>query len=113
MARKRSSYRLRVWRPRYGLVKDSKRVRRGRELAHEAKQRDENRIRRFKEVQRRKCNWIKFTQIAEAYSEQGGPGAAERAYAMLQHDLLAGNFEENGRSQVLYLFPGVTDRRMT
>jgi hypothetical protein len=42
----------------------------GFRLSREAKQRDEGRIRRFEEVQRRKRNWIKFTEIAEEYSER-------------------------------------------
>jgi hypothetical protein len=92
----------------------------GFRLSREARQRDEDRIRRFEEVQRHKRNWIKFIEIAEEYSERDGPVAPERAaaerehaFAMLGHDFLAGNFEENGRSQVLFLFPGVTNRRMT
>jgi hypothetical protein len=92
----------------------------GFRLSREARQRDEDRIRRFEEVQRHKRNWIKFTEIAEEYSERDGPAAPEKAaaerehaFAMLEHDFLAGNFEENGRSQVLFLFPGVTNRRMT
>jgi hypothetical protein len=92
----------------------------GFRLSRETKQRDEDRIRRFEEVQRRKRNWIKFTEIAEEYSERDGPVAQEKAaaeredaYAMLQHDFFADNFEESGRSQVLFLFPGVTERRMT
>ena len=35
------------------------------------------------------------------------------AYQKLQHDLLAGDFEENGRSRVLYLHPATTKARMT
>jgi hypothetical protein len=92
----------------------------GFRLSREARQRDEDRIRRFEEVQRHKRNWIKFTEIAEEYSERDGPVAPEKAaaerehaFAMLRHDFLAGNFEESGRSQVLFLFPGVTNRRMT
>src|SRR5262249_30098822 len=121
MASKRSGYRVRVWLPRYGLLKDNKRVRRERELAHEAKPWNENRIRRFEAVQQRQREWIKFSEIAEEYSEQDGPvgpkkvaARRERAYALLEHDLLLGNFEEKkGRSQVLFLFPGVSNRRMT
>jgi hypothetical protein len=92
----------------------------GFRLSREARQRDEDRIRRFEEVQRHKRNWIKFTEIAEEYSERDGPVAPEKAaaerehaFAMLRHDFLANNFEESGRSQVLFLFPGGTNRRMT
>jgi hypothetical protein len=123
MADKRSHRGRPVWPLRYFYFpweEKNRRVRREVERAREARQRDEDRIRRFEEVQRRKRNWIKFTEIAEQYSERDGPVAPEkaaaereRACAMLEHDLLAGNFEENGRSQVLFLFPGFTDRRMT
>jgi tetratricopeptide (TPR) repeat protein len=79
--------------------------------------RDADRIRRFAEVQRRKRRWIRFAEIAEWGSELGGSGPNEAAcknfYTLLQRDLLAGRFEEYGRSQVLFLFPGVTNRRMT
>src|SRR5262245_55300389 len=96
----------------------------GFRLSSETRQRDEVRIRRFEEVQRRKRNWLKFTEIAVEYSERDGPVAPEKAaaerehaFAMLEHDILAGKFEENG-SQVLFLSPsvtkaGVTKRRMT
>jgi hypothetical protein len=88
------------------------------ERAHEAKQRDEGRIRRFEEVQRRKGRWIKFAEIAEWFSELGGHGpneaAREKAFTMLQEDLLRGHFGQGDDSQVLFLFPGVSlTRRMT
>ena len=123
MANKRSHRGRPVWPVRYVYFpweEKKRRLKREVERAREARQRDENRIRRFEEVQRRKRNWINFTEIAEEYSERDGPVAPEkaaaereRACAMLEHDLLARNFEENGRSQVLFLFPGFTDRRMT
>ena len=123
MANKRSHRGRPVWPVRYVYFpweEKKRRLKREVERAREARQRDEDRIRRFEEVQRRKRNWIKFTEIAEEYSERDGPVAPEkaaaereRACAMLEHDLLARNFEENGRSQVLFLFPGFTDRRMT
>jgi hypothetical protein len=51
-------------------------------------------------------------------SELGGSGpneaARENAYTIIKEGLLARHFEENGRSQVLFLFPGVSlTRRMT
>jgi hypothetical protein len=84
----------------------------------EARRRDENRIRRFEERQLRRRKWIKFAEIAEWYSELGGPGPneplREHAYNLLKLDLLSGVFEEGGRSQVLFLVPGHTlERRMT
>ena len=123
MANKRSHRGRPVWPLRYFYFpweEKNRRVRREVERGREARQRDEDRIRRFEEVQRRKRNWIKFTEIAEEYSERDGTVAPEkaaaereRACAMLGHDVLAGNFEENGRSQLLFLLPGFTDRRMT
>jgi hypothetical protein len=86
-------------------------------LSREARQRDANRIRRFEERQLRERKWIKFDEIAEWYLELGGSGpneaAREHAYDILKRDLLSGVFEESGRSQVLFLLPGVTlNRRM-
>jgi hypothetical protein len=105
-----------------GARMTSKRSRRGRRIvsARKAAQWDEERIRRFEEDQRRKRESISFVEIADWYSDLGGPvspkkaaALREQAYSMLERDLLAGNFEEGGRSQVLFLFPGVTNRRMT
>ena len=92
------------------------------ENAGKARRWDEDRIRRFWEDQQRKREWINFAEIAEWFSELSGPakpkkaGAArDRAYRMLEQDLLAGNFEGGGRSQVLFRCPGVssTHARMT
>jgi hypothetical protein len=94
-----------------------KRPRRGQRIldARKAAQWDQERIRRFEEEQRRKREWISFVEIAEWYSELRVPttpkkaaAAREQAYDMLQRDLLAGLFEEGGRSQVLFLCPGVS-----
>jgi len=102
----------------------SKRSRRGRRILsfREAAQWDEERIRRFEEEQRRKREWISFVEIAEWYSDLRGPVSPEKAAAlreqalsMLKSDLLAGLFEEGGRSRVLFRFPGVgfTHGKMT
>jgi hypothetical protein len=69
-----------------------------------------NRIARFTEDQRRKREWINFAEIADWCSEVDGsvvPNESARAsaYEKLQRDLLEGDFEENGRSRVLYLHP--------
>ena len=84
-------------------------------ISREARERDENRIRRFEENQRRTRRWIKFSEIAEWISELGGSGpneaALEAAFAMLQKDLLEGHFGEGDDSQVLLLFPGVIRSR--
>src|SRR5262249_21554922 len=87
-------------------------------ISREARERDENRIRRFEENQRRTRRWIKFSEIAEWVSELGGSGpneaAREKAFTMLQKDLLEGHFGKGDDSQVLFLFPGVSlTRRMT
>src|SRR6516164_2738716 len=94
----------------------SNRSRRGRRIlsAREAAQWDEDRIRRFKEDQWRKRNWIKFTEIAEWYSDLRGPVSPEKAaalreqaHSMLKSGLLARLFEEGGPPRVLFRFPGV------
>jgi hypothetical protein len=81
--------------------------------ARKAAQWDEERIRRFEEEQRRKREWINFAEIADWCSELDGSAvpneaARENAYRMLERDLLAGNFEEGGRSRVRFVFPGVS-----
>jgi hypothetical protein len=67
-----------------------------------------NREVRFVWQQQRLRDWISFREVAEWLSEIDGRGvpnesARARAYDMLQRDLLAGAFEEGGRSRVLYL----------
>jgi hypothetical protein len=75
------------------------------------------RIARFTEIRRHVRKWINFAEIAEWCSEESGivPNAAaqEAAYQKLQRDLLEGDFEENGRSQILYLHPYTMKARMT
>ena len=91
--------------------------RRGQRIlsARKASQWDEDRIKHFEESQRHRHEWIKFAEIAEEYSERGGPArpkkaaaARERAYTILESDLIAGYFEERGRSRVRFVFPGVS-----
>jgi hypothetical protein len=112
MARKRTGRGLRVGPFRYWQWKDDRKVRRERELAREARRWDEDRIRYFEEVQRGKREWIKIVEIAESFSELGGSGpnaaARAKAFQMIEDDLLAGVFEESGRSQVRFVFPGVS-----
>jgi hypothetical protein len=75
------------------------------------------RIERFIEIQRYKREWINFWEISDWCSEESGvvpdEVAREAAYQKLQHDLLEGDFEENGRSRVLYLYPYTSKARMT
>src|SRR5262249_62012217 len=66
------------------------------------------RMERFAQTQRRTQEWVNFEEIAELCSELVGSGvpneaARENAYRNLERDLLSGDFEENGRSRVLYL----------
>jgi hypothetical protein len=68
--------------------------------------------------QRRERKWINFAEIAEWCSKEDGsivPNEQKRvaAFDTLQGDLLAGEFDENGRSRVLYLHPSTTKSRMT
>ncbi len=75
------------------------------------------RIERFIEIQRCKREWINFWEIAEWCSEESSvvpnEDAREAAYQKLERDLLEGDFEDNGRSRVLYLHPYTSKARMT
>jgi hypothetical protein len=76
------------------------------------------RIKRFTESQRSKREWINFGEIAEWCSKEDqsivpSKGKSEEAYETLQRDLLEGEFEESGRSRVLYLHPAAAKARMT
>jgi hypothetical protein len=69
-----------------------------------------SRIERFAERQRSDLQWINFGEIADWCAREGGsitPDESLRALALdtLARDLLAGEFDENGRSQVLFLNP--------
>jgi hypothetical protein len=76
------------------------------------------RIKRFAEKQRQTREWINFDEIADWCSKEDQsivPNKEKRAAAFdtLASDLLAREFEENGRSRVLYLHPATTMARMT
>jgi len=76
------------------------------------------RIERFTKIQRDKREWINFAEIAEYCSEESGgvvPNevARETAYEKLLADLLVGDFEQNGVSQIMYLHPYTSKTRMT
>jgi hypothetical protein len=75
------------------------------------------RIGRFTKIQRDKREMINFVEIAEHCSEENGvvPNevARETAYEKLLADLLEGDFEKNGVSQILYLHPYTSKTRMT
>jgi hypothetical protein len=73
---------------------------------------------RFIEEQRRKRDWINFGEIAEWCSELGGSvmpdeDARNAAYEKLQEDLLAGFFDDGGRTRVLFLRPDGIVAKMT
>ena len=76
------------------------------------------RMERFAQTQRRERNWINVEEIAELCSELNGSGvpneaAHENAYRDFERDLFSRDFEENGRSRVLYLHPWTVRTRMT
>jgi hypothetical protein len=76
------------------------------------------RISRFRQDQRRRREWINFSEIAEWYSERDGSvisseEAKRSAYQKLLNDLLVGEFDENGRSRVLFLHHLTSMAKMT
>ena len=96
-----------------------------REQLHSDGERDQRfrrwragRIERFVETQRRKREWINFAEIAEWCSKEDQSIVPNKdkyavAFDTLERDLLAGEFEESGRSRVLYLDPLSKNARMT
>jgi hypothetical protein len=77
-----------------------------------------NRIERFTARQQGVREWISFAEIAEWCSREDGsivPNESKRAAAfdLLQTEFLAGEFEENGRSRVLYLHPAIAKARIS
>jgi hypothetical protein len=65
---------------------------------------------RFAEEYRRTQEWIKFGDIADWFARRDNavvPNETARsgAYNLLRNDLLAGDFEEDGKSQVRFLHP--------
>jgi hypothetical protein len=78
----------------------------------------EQRIDRFKQAQRRRREWINIAEIAEWCSESEGSivsnlDARSSAYEKLLHDLLNGDFEESGKSRVLFLHSWTKMAKMT
>jgi hypothetical protein len=77
-----------------------------------------NWIERFTARQRQVRKWINFAEIAEWCSKEDGsivPSEQKRrtAFDTLQSDFLIGEFEENGRSRVLFLHPAIAKTRIT
>jgi hypothetical protein len=84
----------------------------------QARQWRSDRIKRFTEKQHKLREWINFAEIADLCSELDGlvvPNEAARAsaYEKLQRALLEGDFEEGGRSRVLYLHASTKMAKMT
>src|SRR5262249_1272866 len=82
------------------------------------RQRRTTRIKRFEERQGKAREWINFGEIAEWCSEEGSILSDENkraaAFDKLAHDLLDGEFEENGHSPVCCWHPATASaRRMT
>ena len=75
------------------------------------------RIERITEFLRHSGERKNFAEIAEYCSEESGivsnEVARETAYEKLLADLLDGDFEENGVSQIMYLHPYTSKTRMT
>ena len=75
-------------------------------------------IERFTRRQRNSREWINFAEIAEWCSEEDqsivqNENKRTEAFNRLASDLLTGEFEENGRSLVLFLHPATKKMRMT
>ena len=86
--------------------------------AKQARQWRAARMERFAHTQLRKREWLNFEEIAELCLELNGSGvpneaARENAFKNLERAVLLGDFDENGRSRVLYLHPSTVRTRMT
>jgi hypothetical protein len=81
------------------------------------RQRRTNRIEQFKTAQRETREWINFAEIAEWCSKEGSILPSQEktiaAYDTLSRDLLAGEFEEDGRSRILFFHPWLPKGRMS
>jgi hypothetical protein len=76
------------------------------------------RIKRFEKRQQEAREWINFADIADWCSKEDqsilpNERKREATFDTLASDLLAGEFEENGRSRVLFLHPTTAKARMT
>ena len=86
---------------------------RQRQLRARGRQRRAQRIAHFAEEQRKSRDWISFREIADWCARRESkfvPDEADRlgAYDLLRDDLLTGEFQEEGKSHVLYLHPDLT-----
>jgi hypothetical protein len=86
-------------------------------LDRDAQQPRTAQIERFTRRQRNSREWINFAEIAEWCSEEDQSIAQNEnkrteAFNRLASDLLTGEFEENGRSLVLFLHPATKKMRM-
>lgn len=76
------------------------------------------RIKAFLELQRKGREWISFTEIADHCAREGGSIVPDeqrrkRAYAELSAAILRGDFDQTGRSHVLFLSEHSCFARMT
>jgi hypothetical protein len=115
-----------IWPPDWFRPEYGERAKRARQ---ESAERDEEiaerelSIAEFVDEQRWKREWINFAETAESCARRGDPFVADEAvrsgaYDRLRDDLLAGDFEEHGKSMVRFLNPGseskwVSRRHMT
>lgn len=94
-------------------------IRARRRATDRARQWRTSRIERFTERQRSDRQWINFDEITDWCAREDGsirPDEEKRALAFntLAEDLRAGEFDEDGRSQVLFLSPNSPKKaRMT
>jgi hypothetical protein len=100
-----------IWPPEWHTAEDQEKAERARQNSarrdEELAEREAS-IAKFAEEQRRKREWINFAEIAESCARRGNPFVADEAarsgaYDRLRDDLLAGDFEENGKSMVRFL----------
>ena len=76
------------------------------------------RFERFVEHQRHRREWLNFREIADWLARRENAVVPDKvvrsgAYDLLRDDLLAGDFEEGGKSKVLYLHHRSAVARMT
>src|SRR5262249_14875433 len=89
----------------------------GRSLDRDAQERRKDQIERFIKRQRNSREWINFAEIAEWCSEEAqsivqDESKRTEAFNRLASDLLTGDFEEKGRSLVLFQHPKTKKMRM-
>jgi hypothetical protein len=84
-----------------------------RDLRARGHQRRRERIALFIEEQRIQRDWINFHELADRCAHRDNPFVPDEAvrsaaYDRLRDDLLVGDFEEAGESQILFLTPAIS-----